>query len=291
MALASVPTIHSLVGFPMSAHLRSKALAAAVVALAAAALAGCAGLESRSGAYDVRTADIELAHHRLPITLFLPKASRMRKTLVFYATGDDGWLGTNRLLLTHMAEHGYTIAACDSRTVVSQIQRAEGRVSLVAAAATLDRVLMQAKRELGLPDATPTILTGFSRGSNLVVFTAGDRALRRHLLGGIAVALTREADHITEPDPARRTPELQVDDQGRLQTYPAIKRLGALPFAVIQSAGDSYVPAGESRRLFGPDTPTRRLYVVDAKDHAFQGGHEALLRDLDDALAWIIAHS
>ena len=145
----------------------------------------------------------------------------------------------------------------------------------LAAAAVLDRVLTQAKRELGLPDATPTILTGFSRGSNLVVFSAGDRDLQRHLLGGIAVALTREADNITEPDPARRTPELQVDDQGRLQTYPAIKRLGALPFAVIQSAGDSYVPAGESRRLFGPDTPTRRLYEVDAKDHAFHGGHIA----------------
>lgn len=274
----------------MRANLDGKSLAVALMALVAAVLEGCAGLESRPGAYDVRKAHIELAHHQLPITIIIPKAPRVQKVLVLYATGDDGWLGTNRLLLTHMAERGYMIAAFDSRVVVSQIQRTEGRVSLVAAAIALDRVLMQAKRELGLPDATPAILTGFSRGSNLVVFAGGEPDLRRHLLGGIAVALTREADHLTEPDPARRTPELQVDDEGRLQTYPAIGRLGALPFAVIQSSGDGYVRAGESRRLFGPDTPTRRLYEVDAKDHAFHGGHEALLRDLDDALAWIIAH-
>ena len=189
-----------------------------------------------------------------------------------------------------MAERGHLIATFNPRVVVSQIQRTEGEVSLTAATAALDSLLIQAKRELGLPDATPAILTGFSRGSNLVVFAAGDRDLQRHLLGGIAVALTREADHLTEPDPARRTPELQVDDKGRLQTYPAIKRLGALPFALIQSSRDSYIRAKESRRLFGPDTPTRRLYEVDAKDHAFHGGHEALLGDLDDALAWIIAH-
>ena len=104
------------------------------------------------------------------------------------------------------------------------------------------------------------------------------------------VALTREADHLSEPDPAKRTPQLQVDELGRLQTYPAVGRVGALPFAVIQSARDTYVRAEESRRLLGPDTHTRCLYEVDAADHAFPGGHEALLRDFDDALAWIIAH-
>jgi len=274
----------------MGTNLKGNSLAIAVMVLVAAVLEGCAALESRHGAYDIRQAQIEVAHRSLPITLIIPKVSPRRKVLVLYATGDNGWRGTNRLLFTHMAERGYRIAACDPNVVLSQIKRAEGRVTLVAAAAAVDRVLMQAKRELGLPDATPTIFTGFSRGSNLVVFAAGEPDLQRHLLGAIAVALTREADHLREPDSARRTPALQIDDKGRLQTYPAIKRLGALRFAVIQSSGDSYVRAEESRRLFGPDTPTRRLYAVAAEDHAFNGGHEALLRDLDDALAWIIAH-
>ena len=123
----------------------------------------------------------------------------------------------------------------------------------------------------------------------MVVFAAGEPDLQRHLLGGIAVALTREDENLKPPDPARRPPALQTDPMGCLQSYPAVEGLGALPFAVIQSAGDKYVRAEESRKLLGPDTPTRRLYDVDAKNHAFKGGHEALLRDLDDALTWIIA--
>ena len=78
-----------------------------------------------------------------------------------------------------------------------------------------------------------------------------------------------------------------VDEKGRVLTYPAIQRLGSIPIAVIQSAGDKYVPAEESRRLFGPDTPTRRLYEVKASNHGFKGGQEELIQDLDASLAWI----
>jgi len=148
---------------------------------------------------------------------------------------------------------------------------------------------MQAKRELGLPDNTPTIFIGFSRGSNLVVFAAGEPDLQRHLLGGIAVALTREEENLMPPNPAIRSPTVQTDSIGCLQSYPATQRLGTLPLAVIQSAGDKYVHAKESRRLLGPDTPMRRLFEVDAENHSFKGGHEALLRNLDNALTWIIA--
>ncbi len=121
----------------------------------------------------------------------------------------------------------------------------------------------------------------------MVVFTAGVKSLQRHLAGAIAIALTRETDFLRAPPLADRPPSVQVDEKGRIQTYPAIERAGSIPFAVIQSTGDKYVPAEESRRLFGPDTSTRRLYEVDARNHGFGGGRDQLLRDLDDALQWI----
>ena len=74
---------------------------------------------------------------------------------------------------------------------------------------------------------------------------------------------------------------------GRIQTYPAIERLGSIPLAIIQSTNDSYVPSAESRRLLGPDTATRRLYEVESRNHGFDGGREALMRDFDNALQWI----
>jgi fermentation-respiration switch protein FrsA (DUF1100 family) len=72
-----------------------------------------------------------------------------------------------------------------------------------------------------------------------------------------------------------------------MQTYPAIRLAGSIPFAVIQAEGDKYVPADEARKLFGPNSSTRRLYEVDARSHGFGGGRPELLRDLDDALSWI----
>jgi fermentation-respiration switch protein FrsA (DUF1100 family) len=77
-----------------------------------------------------------------------------------------------------------------------------------------------------------------------------------------------------------------VDDKGHLQTYSAIPSAGSLPFAVIQGTKDSYIGAEEARRRFGPDTPRRRFYTIEGS-HTFGGARDVLMRDLDDALAWI----
>ena len=45
----------------------------------------------------------------------------------------------------------------------------------------------------------------------------------------------------------------------------------------------------ESRRLLGPDTPTLRLYEVEARNHRFGGAHDRMIADVDDALRWILA--
>jgi len=64
--------------------------------------------------------------------------------------------------------------------------------------------------------------------------------------------------------------------------------LGSTPVAVIQSTNDPYVPAAESRELLGPDTPTLRLYEVEASNHRFGGAHDKLIEDVDDAMRWIL---
>jgi hypothetical protein len=209
--------------------------------------------------------------------------------LVLYATGDAGWAGVSGDILERLAEQRHFVAAYDSRELLAETKRRSKLEPIEDVAATVESILDQSKRELGLPDATPVIVTGYSRGANLVVFAAGVERLRRHLTGVVAIALTRETDFLRAPAPADRPPSVQVDEKGRIQTYPAIERAGPLPFAVIQSKVDRYVSADESRRLFGPDTGTRRLYEVDARNHGFAGGRDELLQDLDDAMAWIEA--
>ena len=80
---------------------------------------------------------------------------------------------------------------------------------------------------------------------------------------------------------------IQVDEQGRIQLYPALKFMGSARLAVIQSTNDDYVPAAQSRQLLGPDTPTLRLYTVEARDHGFSNARDQLMQDIDDALRWV----
>jgi fermentation-respiration switch protein FrsA (DUF1100 family) len=198
-------------------------------------------------------------------------------------------MGASGSIFDHLAEKGYYIAALNSRQVVALVKKSDKLPDIPTAAATLDAAIVWSKKQLGLDDAVPVIVNGFSRGANLVVFAAGVKSVQPHVGGAVAIALTRETDFLQAPDVASRPPALKVDDKGRIQTYPAIELAGSIPFAVIQSKGDKYVPSEEARRLFGPDSPTRRLYEVNAKNHGVSGGEEEMIRDLDEALAWIEA--
>jgi dienelactone hydrolase len=260
-------------------------------AVALAPLAGCASsLSSKAGVYTARRQPILLADRKLNLTYATPEKPRSPVFLILFATGDAGWFGVSGSIVEHLAEEGCYVTAYDSRELLAMTKRLGKKESIADAAAAVETIIARSRRDLGLPETTPVIVTGFSRGANMVVFTVAAKSLQRELAGAIAIALTREMDYLLAPSPSELPPSVETDEQGRIQTYPAIARAGSLPVAVIQSKGDKYVRAEESRRLFGPDSPTRRLYQVDARNHGFDGGKAEMLRDLDEALAWIEDH-
>ncbi len=241
--------------------------------------------------YDVRVVPVSMPQISMPVTLITPQTHLHDGLLVLFATGDDGWSFTSRYLLQHLAESGYTVAAFDSTLVTSAADSANVHLHPDQAATSMDMLLVRAKQELHLPADTPTVITGFSRGATFVVFAAGEPVLQQHIVGGVALGLTLQSDYLVPPSFTNRPDWLQLDKEGRLLTYPAIARLGSLPIAVIQSAGDNYVPAEESRRLFGPDTETRRLYEVNSCFHSFVDNLGQTYRDFDEALDWVVSES
>jgi dienelactone hydrolase len=264
--------------------LRRLLAAACVFSLAG----GCTGtsLTSKPGAYTVSVQPIKVAGREIHATYVRPAHPAHPGYLVVFATGDAGWLGTSHELFGHLAEQGYTVAGFNAPEIIKPVKRSGERVSTTQAAQGLNEAYGQAKRDLGLADSTPIIVVGFSRGATMVAFTALHPELRSGVGGAVAIALTREADYLRAPE-AERAPDIQVDDKGRIQIYPALKFLGSTRLAVIQSTNDPYVPAAESRQLLGPDTPALRLYAVEARNHGFSGARDALLQDLDEALRWI----
>jgi dienelactone hydrolase len=253
------------------------------------ALAGCAGagarLSSKPGAYTVMVQPVHTAYREIHATYVRPEQDRHPGYLVLFVTGDDGWFGTSRAVFTHLADEGYTLAGFSAPEALRGVADSD-RVSTARAAQGLKELYAQAKRHLDLPDSTPIVMVGFSRGASAVAFTAVHPELQGGIKGAVAIALTREADYLHATEGERKL-GVQVDDQDRIQLYPALKRLTSMPFAVIQSTNDSYVPAAESRQLLGADTPTLRLYPVESEDHGFSDARDKLMQDLDEALHWI----
>jgi dienelactone hydrolase len=253
------------------------------------ALAGCANLgarlSSKPGAYTVTVQPVHAPHRDIHATYVRPEQDRHRGYLVMFVTGDDGWFGTSRAVFAHLADEGYTLAGFSAPEALDGVDESE-RVSTARAAQGLKELYAQAKQHLGLPDATPIVMVGFSRGASAVAFTAVHPELRGGIKGAVAIALTREAEYLHASESERQL-GIQVDELDRIQLYPTLKLLGSTPFAVIQSTNDSYVPAAESRQLLGADTPTLRLYQIEAEDHGFSDARDQLMQDLDEALRWI----
>jgi len=262
-------------------------LATVVVIAPASGVTGCAGpLHSKPGAFEARTAPARIAGRDLRVTYVTPAAPRTREILILFASGDAGYWGVSGAIIEHLAEQNYFLVTYDARQLIAREKKSHTPARLHEVAAFYDTILVDARRSLGIPDTVPVIVTGYSRGANLVVLSAGIASLRHHLAGAVAIALTRQTDYLETPTPDDPLASVLVDDKGRLETYAAIPSAGSLPFALVQGTKDSYIGAEEARRLFGPDNPRRRFYEVGG-NHSFRGTRDALMRDLDDALAWI----
>jgi len=104
------------------------------------------------------------------------------------------------------------------------------------------------------------------------------------LRGVIAVALAADEAYVAE---AASVPA--GSESSPLRTYEALRDLGQLKVAIIQSTRDDILPAAEARRRFGPDTSTRRLRPIDARDHSFGGKLDELSAELKASLDWLLA--
>ena len=251
-------------------------------------LAGCAGhLASRPGIFEASRQEVALGGRTIHPVYVRPVTPSHPGRLVVFATGDAGWLGASGEVFEHLAGLGYYLAGYDSREALKPFKQSDKKMRIGSASAGLETAFAQARRDLGLPETTPLIAVGFSRGASMVALMAVHRELQQSVAGGIAIALTRESDYLHAPDPASAQVPVQLDSEGRIEIYPALQHLGPVPLAVIQSTNDRYVPSAESRRLLGPDTSTRRLWEVEARNHGFGGGRDALLSALDEALRWV----
>ncbi len=271
-------------------HVSNPRILTTATAAVVSMILACSGAVPGAGrdAYVEREVEVRLPNRTLHLRCASPKTPRAPAFLVVFASGDGGLRGASEAAYEHMAERGHYVAAFSSPEALKPVKSSGKFMTVTEAADDIEALIREGQKLLGLPESTPTVVAGVSRGATMVVFAAAAPPLRPRIRGAVAIALTRETDYLTPPDPETRSALIKLDEKGRILLYPALDMLGSIPIAVIQSTRDSYISSAESRRLMGPDTPTRRLYEVEARNHSFGGGQDRMLQCLDEALDWIV---
>jgi fermentation-respiration switch protein FrsA (DUF1100 family) len=234
-------------------------------------------------------APVTLYGHPLDIYCARP-AKTAGNPLVIYSTGDGGWKGLDRELLTRIAAWGYPVGGFDSGRYLKDLGYCDHPTSPDQVARDFGHVIAFTLHQLGMPPDTPVVLVGWSRGAGLSVVAAGQPELQRRLAGVVGVALTEAEENVVihhKPRKGQPPGEAPRRELVEIDTYAYLPRLGDLPLAVLQSTQDGYVPADDARRLFGPDTDRRRLYPIESTGHSFSGGRSVLYQRLRQALAWV----
>jgi hypothetical protein len=230
------------------------------------------------------------------LTLHLadPRTARARALpLVLYASGDGGWFGAAVGMFRTIAAGGYPAVGFSTRSLLKIEQAGHSPLSARQIAESYRAILETGRQALALPPGAPAVLTGWSRGASLAVLAAAEPETDRGITGVVAIGLPRDEQLDVEPGDDGDPSEAEATASSRrhgaahdLFMYPLLARIAPRRCAVVQASGDRYLPAAQARALFGDDTDLRHFFTVQADNHRFGGGKDALRQALLDALAW-----
>jgi len=231
---------------------------------------------------------INLNHHPLKLHFWKPNTLRNDNVLIVYATGDGGWRGLSKQLFEWVSIWDYPAVGFSSSDYLKSLKQTNGTTTPRRLARDFKAIIQFAEKKLDMPPSTRIILAGLSRGAGLAVVAAGQDELRSNLGGVIAIALTKEEEHVVHYRHRRGSQSNQpARELAQIQTYEYLPRIASVPVVVIQSTHDGYLTAGAARALFGPDTELKKLRPIEAKNHRFTGGCPHLHKEAEAALAWI----
>lgn len=239
----------------------------------------------------VTTTTVLLHDTPLELHLAMPALPAPPTRLVVYATGDGGWFGAASDMFRTIARHGYATVGFSSRAFLRIERPRDAPLNARRLADDYAVILARARQAFGVAAGPRAILAGWSRGAAFSAIAASEPVLDGQLLGVIAIGLDQGED-LTVDGPEDETDEGGASEPGRhwpLEPYARLRDIGALRCAVIQSTHDNYLPAARAQALFGPESPTRRFYSVEAANHRFSGGEDAFVAALASALAWTSA--
>lgn len=199
------------------------------------------------------------------------------------ASGDGGWVHLAPHIADLLASSGYFVVGLDSRAYLSSFTRNGTTLSTTDVpgdfAALLDHAASGA--------LSRTLLVGISEGAGLAVLAATDAAVKARIDGIVAVGLPDKNELGWRLRDSIIYVTRGVPNEPLFSAAELIDKLAPLPVAAIHSTRDEFVPVAEIERIMERAGEPKRLTLVDAANHRFEGGEAEMDRRLLDAIQWI----
>jgi len=213
---------------------------------------------------------------------FYPAAGAGPHRKVLFAPGDGGWRGFAITIAQNLAAAGYDVYGLDTRRY---LQSFSGASVLTTSEIAAD--FHEMARWAGQGSKGRILLVGWSEGAGLGLAAAAAPE-NRDLFAGLVAIGTAERNLL-----AWHWTDIAAEITKRLPNEPTFKsadfvgKVTPLPLAMIASAHDEYVSPDETRALFAAAGEPKRLAMIDASNHKYDGKTDEFFAALRESLNWI----
>lgn len=236
--------------------------------------APCIAASSSKVTYRLRGVDQTLNY-------FAPEAPE-KDAVALVLSGDGGWHGFIIDVAEHLAGAGYPTFGVDSKDYLESLSKPS---ALEPAQVTRD-VAELLRFALGRSGKTQGILVGWSEGAGIAVLGGLDAGTRNSLLGVVVIGLPELNELAWRMSDAIIYLTKKVPNEPTFKSEDYVAAISPVPFMMIQSTHDDFVPEGVAKKLFAIAKEPKRQVFVQARNHHFQGGETEFYQALAGALNW-----
>lgn len=202
---------------------------------------------------------------------------------VLFLPGDGGWRGFAVEIAESVARSGYHVFGWDTKRYLTGFTA--GKTTLKESEIMAD--FRHMARHVTGGRTQRISLLGWSEGAGLALLGAAASGNKDVFSGLVSIGMPESAilgwrltDNLTYL--TRREP-----NEPTFATAAFLQQVSPLPLAMIHSSHDEYISTSSARKLFDGAREPKRFFLIEARNHRYDGNRDQFLRVLREALQWI----
>ena len=208
-----------------------------------------------------------------------------QQQLVFFTSGDGGWSPFCADIAAHIAATGRTVVGFNSKDYLTRFTSSRSPVSIADMTRDYTDMLNASSMRAGVDRTGRVVLAGWSLGAGYSVIVATDNTVKEHIDRVLAISLPIYNELAWNATDAiiyftHGTPREKVFDSRQF-----VSGLNSVPLVMLNATDDDTSPSHDAQSIFNVKVGPKRLYMVKANGHHFEGGTEQFYKDLEEGLS------